>query len=461
MKENQDTSSTTTKSPTTLKERNVNKTWSIFNQVDPSTVEPSFYLKNMPSGLLKHYQSGSTIPVYNPITRGTYNVFVVQKLDPNNVERDSVIFLHGQTTTSYMYRNILEPVFNSSLRPILLDLPCFGFSDSLKNCSYDSIADRFSDILDSLQVKSAHLVTTDISSTISLLYYNKHPSRVKSIVFVDPTIELDIDRLPFYYKLARIPIINKLALNFVTSPLMSYPRYLYLSQFKHSNLTRDETDSYFYSIRYRNNINNFINTISNSDLTFKKSYKLYTSKISYSHDFPIFLIISNYQLATNYQNQFVQQKYEMFKNVNVAFAKFLVTEDNLHAIYSSLETYIDMYYPDARKLKEVKPKEQQQQQPSSGTKSHGHYHASGLNHDHSHGHGHHDHGHSHGHGHHDHYHHGHSHGHGHHDHDHSHGHSHGHGHHDHDHSHGHSHNHEDIDNEGLHHRHERHSTTKH
>eukprot|EP01133_Synstelium_polycarpum_P015063 gene15063-17828_t len=393
--------------------------WSHFNQVDPDSIDSSLYLKNMPKPLLHHYQSGTFIPVYDRVTRKTFNIFMLQKGLNDGQGRQPVIIFHGQASSSFVMRQSIDSLYEANLNPILIDLPCYGFSDALSNCSHEYIADRICDIMDAIQTPSAHFILPDISSVIGSHLFIKYPKRVRTLTFVEPIMDVDMAKQPLYISIAKYPILNRLVINWVTNK---------------SPLSIEDSDSLFYNIRYRNNVRNYIRTITESDFTFDRSSYLSHSRLSYDNVVPRNAILSSVHLKT-YQSAYFQKYFKM-KEITMPTTNFLMIEEMPNAFAIFLGSIIDSWDPTARTLKELPP-------PPTG--GHGHSHGGGAGHGHSHGggddyglnghganygHGH-AHGSDHGHAHGDH---GHSHG----DHGHSHGdgNDHGHAHGDHGHSHG-------------------------
>ncbi|KAM9944053.1 hypothetical protein ACTFIT_008640 [Dictyostelium discoideum] len=424
--------------------------WSVFNHNNNRNVDSSFFIKEMPEPLLRHFQSGQMIPVFDKTNGGTFNLFIVQQSvdwtrpDPqyngevnkngqpiiiredvfsnedsneiipqtNSIDNEVALLIHGQTTTSFAFRKTLKYIQKERIHPIAIDLPCFGFSDALSNCSYSEITDRLDDILDSLQIrKPIHLVLYDTSATIGTSFAMKHSNRVKSIVYIDPHI--DLSNTPLYYNIIKTPFFGQLYLQFLTSPYLSTIRYKLLAdRFNlYNSFTRQsDVDSYFYCLRYRNNIQNFIDTVKSMDTTFRETYRLTTSSIALNRLKPIHLILTT-RYVSSYQSQLFQNKFTssiLHTDSTETFSLFF--EDNPSSISHQLADIIDAIDKNLR-IEKPKPKLQQQQQQQQqqrqqdydhghghshgGGNSHGHSHGSGNSHGHSHGGGN-SHGHSHG-----------------------------------------------------------------
>jgi haloalkane dehalogenase len=96
-----------------------------------------------------------------------------------------VVFLHGNPTSSYLWRNII-PFITDSHRAIAPDLIGMGDSDKpvLENTYSDSAAHLFA-LLDSLNLKDAVLVIHDWGSALGWHYARTRPDSVSAICFME------------------------------------------------------------------------------------------------------------------------------------------------------------------------------------------------------------------------------------------------------------------------------------
>ncbi len=97
-----------------------------------------------------------------------------------------VVFLHGNPTSSYLWRSVLAAADLGRRRAIAVDL--IGMGESGK----PTIAYRFADhvdhieaFLDALALHDIVLVGHDWGVAISLEYLRRHPSRVAAVVFME------------------------------------------------------------------------------------------------------------------------------------------------------------------------------------------------------------------------------------------------------------------------------------
>lgn len=102
-------------------------------------------------------------------------------------EGDPVLFIHGNPTSSYLWRNILPAVaVTARKRAIALDLLGFGISDKPQvdysvNLHY-SILEGF---IDQLKLKNIILVLHDWGGPLGGLYAVRNPARVRAIAVME------------------------------------------------------------------------------------------------------------------------------------------------------------------------------------------------------------------------------------------------------------------------------------
>jgi len=103
-----------------------------------------------------------------------------------------VVFLHGNPTSSYLWRDII-PYVSKNYRAIAPDL--IGMGDSAKpdlKYTYADQAKYLHGFLDSLDLKDAIFVVHDWGSALGFHYARTRPERVSAIAFMEAT-------LPPYY----------------------------------------------------------------------------------------------------------------------------------------------------------------------------------------------------------------------------------------------------------------------
>jgi haloalkane dehalogenase len=99
-----------------------------------------------------------------------------------------VIFVHGEPTWSFLWRNVLPPVRDAGFRCIAPDLAGFGRSDKpidLDWYSYDRHVAYTASLLEQLDLRDATIVVHDWGGPIGLRLAVEHPERIARIVILD------------------------------------------------------------------------------------------------------------------------------------------------------------------------------------------------------------------------------------------------------------------------------------
>ncbi len=99
-----------------------------------------------------------------------------------------IVFIHGNPTSSYLWRNIFRPLRG---RGRLLALDLIGYGDSSKPDIEYALENqqRYVDAwFDALDLRDVTLVLQDYGSTFGLDWASRHPDRVRAAVFFEPVL---------------------------------------------------------------------------------------------------------------------------------------------------------------------------------------------------------------------------------------------------------------------------------
>ena len=110
---------------------------------------------------------------------------------------DPMLFLHGNPTSSYLWRNII-PKLSGQARCIAPDLIGMGKSDQpdLKYGFLDSYA-YLEDFIEKMNLDDITLVVHDWGSGLGFHYAHRHPKRIKGIAFMEAVYRrIDWGKLP-------------------------------------------------------------------------------------------------------------------------------------------------------------------------------------------------------------------------------------------------------------------------
>ncbi len=95
---------------------------------------------------------------------------------------EPILLLHGWPTSSYLWRNIIEPLARTRL-VIAPDLPGFGSSDKPPTAPYtlDYQVKMLDSLLRSMNVGRTDLVVHDLGGPVGLLWAVRNPSKVRGL----------------------------------------------------------------------------------------------------------------------------------------------------------------------------------------------------------------------------------------------------------------------------------------
>ncbi|TIM44443.1 MAG: alpha/beta fold hydrolase, partial [Mesorhizobium sp.] len=99
--------------------------------------------------------------------------------------RSAILLLHGYPTSSYMYRNIIEPLAETAyvLAP---DLPGFGYSSAPSADAYDytfeNIADTIDAFLAALDLEGFFLFIHDFGTPVGYHLATRRPDRIRGLI---------------------------------------------------------------------------------------------------------------------------------------------------------------------------------------------------------------------------------------------------------------------------------------
>ncbi len=256
-------------------------------------------------------------------------------------EGDPVLFLHGNPTSSYLWRNII-PHVTSSGRCIAPDLIGMGKSDK------PDIEYRFVDhskyiegFINKMGLKHITLVIHDWGSAIGFHYATRHENNIKGIAFMEAIIKpATWDEFPkdfkMGFKLFRTPLIGWLmiaGMNIFVEQIL--PKAIVRS------LTEKERNYYrepFKRISYRKPLWRWPNEIpiDGHPADTAEIVQNYNKKLQAS-DLPKLLFYAHPGgLITSAMVEWCQQNLKNLKTVDIGEGIHYLQEDNPHLIGSEL-----------------------------------------------------------------------------------------------------------------------------
>jgi haloalkane dehalogenase len=109
-----------------------------------------------------------------------------------------VVFLHGEPTWSYLWRQVLVPVRDAGFRCVAPDMAGFGRSDKPTDVawySYDRHTELVAGLLDDLDLRDATLVVHDWGGPIGLRIAVERPERIGRLVITDTGVFTGTQRM--------------------------------------------------------------------------------------------------------------------------------------------------------------------------------------------------------------------------------------------------------------------------
>ncbi len=150
---------------------------------------------------------------------------------------DPVLFLHGNPTSSYLWRNII-PYVSDDARTIAVDLIGMGLSDKPDiEYSYNDHAKYLNAFIEKLNLKNVTLVVHDWGSGLGFNYAATHEDNIKGIAFMESLIA------PFTWE--TIPVEGRDMIKAIKTPgvgeEMVMNKNMFLEKFLPSAVVRDLT----------------------------------------------------------------------------------------------------------------------------------------------------------------------------------------------------------------------------
>ena len=134
-------------------------------------------------------------------------------------EGDPILFLHGNPTSSYLWRNVI-PHLQTKGRCIAPDLIGMGKSDKPDiSYTFDDHYEYLEKFIEALNLKNITLVIHDWGSGLGFHYANKHRDNIKGIVFMEAIVKpltwsgMPSNNLRIAFRMMRTPFIGWLMIS--------------------------------------------------------------------------------------------------------------------------------------------------------------------------------------------------------------------------------------------------------
>ena len=257
-------------------------------------------------------------------------------------EGEVLLFLHGNPTWSFYYRNLIRS-FQNKYRCIAPDHIGCGFSDKPQYYNYtlSTHIDNLEKLVDSLGLKDITLVMHDWGGAIGMGLAVRQPKLIKRLVLFNTAAFLSLN-IPFRIELCRKPVIGLLAIRC----LNMFVRGVLHFGIKHNNVLTEQVRA-----GYLSPYNTFKNRIGN--LRFVQDIPMNSSVQSYSvlenieknlkqfSELPILIIWGGKDFCFN--SKFLDKWREIFPTAEIHLidsAGHLVVEDSAKEVIERMRFFL-------------------------------------------------------------------------------------------------------------------------
>lgn len=136
----------------------------------------------------------------------------------------TIVLLHGSNASLHTWEGWVKALV-PKYRVVTLDLPGHGLTGGVPDgkYGYEAMLRFVKRFVDTLGLKSFVLGGNSMGGALSWKYTLRHPDQVKQLILVDAAgvPRKKAGRLPLAFRLARIPVLNKLILNVTPRSLVA------------------------------------------------------------------------------------------------------------------------------------------------------------------------------------------------------------------------------------------------
>ena len=250
---------------------------------------------------------------------------------------DTILFLHGQPTSSYLWRNVI-PHLNTNARCIAPDLIGMGKSDKPDIAyTFEDHYDYLVKFIEKLRLKNITLVIHDWGSGLGFHYAKNHPNNIKGIAFMEALIKpMTWEDFPAKYKIIfrmiRAPFIGWLMLSVAN---MFLKKVLPDSMIR--KLSKEEFDNYlkpYPTIASRKAVRGWPQQLPISGKP-KHVYEIMVAynKLLKGSDIPKLCLYAHPgAIITKKGVEYVKNNFPVTKMVDIGEGKHFLQEDSPHII---------------------------------------------------------------------------------------------------------------------------------
>ncbi len=212
------------------------------------TIAANIHLDILPSELEKKY--------FLP-TSGYINIEELKVHYSDEGQGYPLVLIHGTSSSLHTWQGWTEKL-KKHFRIIRMDVPAYGLTGPNRDHDYsEEWYDQFLvSFLNQLKIEKCHIAGNSRGGAIAWYFSAKHPERIKGLILVDAAGYPYRGDISLAFRLARTPVLNKIAKNIT-------PRYLVKKSlgevyYDKNKITENLVDRHFDLLLRRGNRNAFI-----------------------------------------------------------------------------------------------------------------------------------------------------------------------------------------------------------
>jgi pimeloyl-ACP methyl ester carboxylesterase len=143
--------------------------------------------------------------------------------DQGNKNGPVLVLVHGSNASLFTWEPWVTRLFQD-FHIVTMDLPGHGLTGAVPNDDYsqEGMVKFVDEVADALRLRKFTIGGNSMGGGVAARYAEEHPDRVTALILVDAAGEPTPtgDRVPLVFKIARIPVLNKILLHITPRALV-------------------------------------------------------------------------------------------------------------------------------------------------------------------------------------------------------------------------------------------------
>jgi pimeloyl-ACP methyl ester carboxylesterase len=125
------------------------------------------------------------------------------RLNQSSINKGKVLLVHGMSSSTFSFRNNIEPLSNAGYQILTVDLPCFGYSDRQRGLVHSQInrSKWLWELIKTIDTQNAdhrpwNLVGHSMGASTLLAMSNQKSDHIVSMVMIDGAVALPTPHIP-------------------------------------------------------------------------------------------------------------------------------------------------------------------------------------------------------------------------------------------------------------------------